>query len=216
MSTATEEQNSDHVSGAALRAVMRQVPTPVTVVTARSGEGGQPFGITIGSFASVSLEPPLVSFNVSEGARTYQRMADVERFAVHVLGRDQSPLALRFADPDLSAAEQFEGIAWESDPDGTPVLKDVLAVLHCRLHTRFRAGDSDVIVGRVMRVENAALAADPRGVPSTGPLVYHQQNYRTVKAAARVASDQASDASEPEKRSASRAPETPAPKRAKS
>jgi flavin reductase (DIM6/NTAB) family NADH-FMN oxidoreductase RutF len=228
MSTDTEAQTSpgeraEHVGGGALRAVMRQVPTPVTVVTARA-EDGHPFGITIGSFASVSLDPPLVSFNVSEEARTHRWLSAVERFAVHVLSREQASLAARFADPGLPPDAQFEDVAWCEGRPGPPVLDGVLAVLHCRLHARFRAGDSDIVVGCVTGVEDAALAADPRGVPAADPLVYHQRGYRTVKfgaaklGAASPPEDQSSgaSASDHKNRSARRTSETLAPKSAKS
>lgn len=204
MSTAPEDTGSDDsVGGAALRAVMSEVPSAVTVVTARAGTEERPFGITIGSLASVSLEPPLVSFNVSEEARTYGWMEAAERFAVHVLRREQAGLAERFADPGLPPAEQFAGLSWHPGPEGRPVLDGALAVLHCRLHSRIRAGDSDLVVGRVMGTEGAVSAADP--------LVYYQRGYRTV--ASVLSSEEASEAAN---RSASRASETPAPKSAKS
>ena len=117
MNTATE--TTENVNGAALRAVLRQVPSPVTVVTARSDEG-QPFGITIGSFASVSLRPPLVSFNVSKGARTYRLLAKAERLAVHVLRREQAALAARFADPGRSPEQQFAGVDWRAGEHRLP------------------------------------------------------------------------------------------------
>jgi flavin reductase (DIM6/NTAB) family NADH-FMN oxidoreductase RutF len=195
----TEEQRA--AGDAALRAVMREVPSPVTVVTARAGASGErPFGITIGSLASVSLRPPLVSFNVSEEARTYGWIEAAERFAVHVLRAGQAALAERFADPGLPLAEQFAGLAWHSGPEGRPVLDGALAVLHCRLHSRIRAGDSDLVVGRVTGTEGAAPAADP--------LVYYRRGYRTVASA--------SSSGELASRSASDASETPAPKSAKS
>ncbi|PSQ99622.1 MAG: flavin reductase [Bacteroidetes bacterium QS_9_68_14] len=195
----TEEQRA--AGGAALRAVMREVPSPVTVVTARAGaSGNEPFGITIGSLASVSLEPPLVSFNVSKGARTYEWIDAAERFAVHVLRKGQAELAERFADPGLPPAEQFAGLAWHAGPEGRPVLDGTLAVLRCRVHSRIRAGDSDLVVGRVTGTEDPA--------PGSDPLVYHRGGYRTVAPA--------SSPLEATNRSASRAPETPAPKSAKS
>ena len=217
MSTASSNQTAEDASGAALRAVMRQVPAPVTVVTGRSAEG-QPFGITIGSFTSVSLRPPLISFNVSEEAMSYEWLAEAEHFAVHLLSRRQMPLAVRFADPGRPPKRQFEGVGWRDGPGGVPVLAGALAVLHCRPHARFRAGDSDIVVGRVTAVANAALRTDPKGVPAAKPLLYHQRGYRTVEAKARTASAQDAEerSSAPEKRSARGAPETPAPKSAKS
>jgi flavin reductase (DIM6/NTAB) family NADH-FMN oxidoreductase RutF len=236
MSTATGKTATDDdaagetadVSGAALRAILRQVPAPVTVVTARSAAGG-PFGITIGSFASVSLRPPLVSFNVSEEARTYRLLAEAERFAVHFLHREQAELAARFADPGAAPQQQFAAVEWRADDEtNLPVLADVRAVLRCRLHARHRAGDSDIVVGRVTGADDAALETDPKGVPAADPLLYHQRGYRALPAGVQQTADRSvqveprrggqpvGEASASEKRSATDAPETPAPKSAKS
>lgn len=170
MSTA---RNSEATRGGALRAVMRQVPVPVTVVTACSAEGA-PYGITIGSFTSVSLQPPLISFNVSEEANAFERLVSAERFAVHMLSRRQAPLAEHFADPDLPLGRQFEGVRWQDGPDGVPVLEGAQAVLHCRAHVHFPAGDSTIVIGRVTGITR-------RGSVTTGPLLYHQRGYRTVE-----------------------------------
>ncbi len=155
--------------GEALRQVMRQVPSPVTVVTATAN--GEMRGITIGSFTSVSLEPPLVSFNVARQARMHPLLLQARHFAVHILGAHQVALSQRFAEPGRQGAEQFDGLAYRLNAEGTPVLEGVLAVLHCRPYRTVEAGDHTIFIGEVVRIET--FAEGP-------PVLYYNQAYRTV------------------------------------
>lgn len=159
----------NRVDGEQLRAVMRRVPSPVTVVTARGEEEMR--GITIGSFTSTSLNPPLISFNVEREAQMHDVLAGAERYAVHVLRVDQAYLSNHFAVPDRTGAEQFEKVSYHTDDDGTPVLDGVLAVLHCRRYAAYEAGDHSIFVGEVEAIEAAEEAA---------PLLYFNRSYRSV------------------------------------
>lgn len=160
---------AQRVDGEAFRGVMRHVPSPVTVVTAAAAGGPQ--GITIGSFASTSLRPPLISFNVSLEAQIYEALTTGSHFAVHVLSEDQAHLADHFATRELSSDEQFDAVAYRVDPEGTPILLDTLAVMYCRRDAVYAAGDHSIIVGLIERVE------DGQGGE---PLVYFDRTYRTV------------------------------------
>lgn len=162
-------QTDTNVDGGRLRAVMRRVPSPVTVVTAAAR--GEVRGITIGSFTSVSLDPPLVSFNVGREAQMHGVITSAERFAVHVLSEAQAHLSDHFAFPHRTGAEQFADVRHEVDAYGTPVLDGVLAVLYCRPYAFFEAGDHSVVIGEVMDVE-----ADAEG----GPVLYYNRSYRGV------------------------------------
>ena len=155
--------------GEALRQVMRRVPSPVTVVTA--AVDGEMRGITIGSFTSVSLDPPLISFNVSRRSRMHPLLLAARHFAVHILGAEQVALSRRFAEPGLSGAAQFEGLSYRVHTEGTPVLEGVLAVLHCRPYRTVEAGDHTIFVGEVMQIET--FADGP-------PLLYYNRAYRAV------------------------------------
>jgi flavin reductase (DIM6/NTAB) family NADH-FMN oxidoreductase RutF len=157
------------VDGLTLRQVMRRVPSPVVVVTAAAQ--GEARGITIGSFTSVSLDPPLVCFNVTQSAQMHDHLLAAERFAVHVLGEGQAPLAEHFALPGLTGAEQLAPVPHTRRPDGTPVLDGVSAVLHCAPHARFEAGDHTILVGRVTAVDMP---------PDEGAVLYYQRAYRRV------------------------------------
>ncbi len=157
------------VDGEALRRAMRQVPSPVTVVTA-AGQGGAR-GITIGSFTSVSLDPPLISFNVAHDAQTHDLIVGAERFAVHLLSDEQAHLSNHFALPDVTGAEQFAAMPYRRDPYGTPILDDVLAVFHCTRYAVYPAGDHSLLVGEVVAIEEGMAGQ---------PLLYFDRAYHTV------------------------------------
>lgn len=160
---------SEPVDGETLRQVMRRVPSPVTVVTAADATEAR--GITIGSFTSVALKPPLVCFNVNHDAQMHDVILDASRFAVHVLGEEQAPLANHFAVPDLSGAEQLRAVPHVINEHGTPVLDDVTAVLHCVHHDVFTAGDKSIIIGRVVDVQ----VTDGRGA-----VLYYRRTYHGI------------------------------------
>lgn len=152
-----------------MRRLMRHVVSPVTVVTA--GSGDRAMGITIGSFASTSLEPALISFNLSRGARMHEILPFEATFIVHVLGEDQAEVSERFAVPDVAGREQFAGVASRVHESGTRIIDGSVVVLLCRLESVFPAGDHSLIVGRVV---------DSIGGSGRQPLLYYNQSYRSV------------------------------------
>ena len=159
----------EHVDGALLRTVMRRVASPVTVVTARAGDERR--GITIGSFTSVSLDPPLISFNVERIAQMHPVLLAAERFNVHVLTNEQAHLSNHFALPDLSGETQFAGLDVRPDAHGTPLLPEALAVLACTPYGFYEAGDHTIVVGEV---EAVAMVEDEV------PLLYFDRRYVSV------------------------------------
>lgn len=160
----------------ALRESMRRVASPVTVVTAGTGDSAR--GITIGSFTSASLDPPLITFNLSRGARIHSLLPRVDRFVVHVLGDEQSDLSDHFALPDLTGTEQFDPVNCEIGEDGIPVLIDCQAVFFCSVYNVFPVGDHSLIVGLVDRVASRV---------DGNPLVYFDRAYRSItKTIARI------------------------------
>jgi flavin reductase (DIM6/NTAB) family NADH-FMN oxidoreductase RutF len=160
------------VDGEALRDAMRRLASPVVVVTAEP-EGQPPRGATIGSFTSLALHPPLVSFNVTNGSRLHATLCAAQRFAVHLLAHDQAGLAAHFADPDLDSAAQFEPFdVLRAGSGAPPVLDGTLGVILCRHERSVEAGDHTVFVGRVTDVLPGR---------SSPPLVYHARAYASVK-----------------------------------
>lgn len=152
------------------RGVMRRVPSPVVVVTARAGDAEG--GITIGSFTSVSLDPALICFNVQTEASMHDVLMACERFAVHILGDDQAFLSNQFATPGLTVEEQFEPVPHQRDAFGTRIIDDVAGVLHCEPYKSMEAADHTIIVGKVVDV-------DPHP-EDRGAVLYYASSYRGV------------------------------------
>lgn len=128
------------------RNVLGAFPTGVTVVTSRDGEGA-PLGLTVNSFTSVSLDPPLVLVCIDRNANSHDPLLAAGVFTVNVLSARQEWLAARFA---LEPGDQrFDGVAWEEGPHGTPVLEGVSAWLACSLTEAHLAGDHTILIGHV-------------------------------------------------------------------
>lgn len=168
---AAEHPEAVAATGAALRAALRELASPVVVVTADAGRG--PRGATIGSFTSVSLDPPLVSFNVTHGTGFHAAVGGAEAWAVHLLSAGQADLADHFARPDLDGDAQFAPFEHVAPEAGPPLLRHTLGVLLCRPHARFEAGDHTVFVGEVTDLIEGAGDA---------PLLYYRQSYRGIGA----------------------------------
>ncbi|MEW2352162.1 flavin reductase family protein [Spirillospora sp. NPDC029432] len=130
------------------RKAMAEFATGVTVVTGM--EGGEPVGFACQSFTSVSLEPPLVLFCADHRGRSWPRIQAAGRFCVNVLGEDQRDLCSRFGS---SKGRKYEDLDWEVSPWGTPSLPEVLLRVHAGIENVHRAGDHDVVIGRVLAIE---------------------------------------------------------------
>jgi flavin reductase (DIM6/NTAB) family NADH-FMN oxidoreductase RutF len=126
------------------RSLMSTVAEPVVVVTGHDVDGTST-GLTVSSFASVSLRPPLVLVCVDHGSSSWARIAATGRFAVNVLDDRLDWLALRFATP----GDRFTGVAQETSPEGVPVLADAISSFDCRIAAVHRAGDHEVVIGEV-------------------------------------------------------------------
>jgi 3-hydroxy-9,10-secoandrosta-1,3,5(10)-triene-9,17-dione monooxygenase reductase component len=126
------------------RDALGRFATGVAFVTA--APDGEPAGLIVNSLASVSLEPPLVSFCPSRSSLTWSRMRRTGRFGVNVLGRRHERFAMRAARP---GADRFAGLDWEPGGGGVPLLTDALANLECEIVAEHPAGDHRIVVGRV-------------------------------------------------------------------
>ena len=126
------------------RDALGRFATGVAFVTA--APDGEPAGLIVNSLASVSLEPPLVSFSPSRSSRMWSRMRHARRFGVNVLGRQHERFARRATPP---GADRFAGLDWEPGPGGVPLLADALAFLACDIVAEHPAGDHWIVVGRV-------------------------------------------------------------------
>ena len=124
--------------------------TGVAVVTALD-ERGEKIGITVNSFNSVSLDPPLVLWSVGEDSLSYGSFVDAEHFAVNVLATHQRAICERFAE---SGNDKFADLDCRTGVAGVPLLPEFSAVFECRTEYRYDGGDHKIIVGRVLRFED--------------------------------------------------------------
>ncbi len=129
--------------------------TGVAVATARDASG-KPTGITISSFNSVSLDPPLILWSIANDAQSYDAFYEAEYFAVNVLTRTQHELSARFA---AKGADKFAGLDCREGVHGVPVLPEYAACFECRTEYRYNGGDHKILVGRVLRFDGRD--ADP-------------------------------------------------------
>ena len=129
-----------------LRHTLGRFATGVAVVTTSSG-GNQPSGLTINSFSSVSLDPPLILWSLSLNSARRDIFESAEYFAINILAGDQLDLCQHFSStiPDL-----FSDIAWQPSPNGQPILDGVAASLECRTWNLVEGGDHIIILGKVL------------------------------------------------------------------
>jgi flavin reductase (DIM6/NTAB) family NADH-FMN oxidoreductase RutF len=120
--------------------------TGVTIVTARGLGPGEYIGITVNSFASVSLDPPLVLFSLGKRNFSLQHFLSTRHFAVNVLSGAQRELALRFA---RSAVDKWNGVEFELWEHDCPIFPDAAAVFECTIHHTYQGGDHVILVGHV-------------------------------------------------------------------
>lgn len=130
------------------RRVLGHFPTGVTVVAA--APDGRPAGMTVGSFFSISLDPPLVGFCVGVGSSSWPEIEPAGVFAVSVLGADQSDVSNHFA---RTTGDRFDGVAWRAGATGSPVLEEALAHIECATEQVVDAGDHLIVIGRVVDLD---------------------------------------------------------------
>lgn len=133
------------------RSVLGHLPTGVTIVTGL--HEGRPAGFTIGSFTSISLEPPLVGFFPMTASDTWAAMAPHGHFCVNVLRDTQAELCWRFAKRGVDDA-RFEDLVWHPSATGCPVIDGVGAWIDCRITKSIELGDHLLVVGDVVALDH--------------------------------------------------------------
>ncbi|MEQ8736115.1 MAG: flavin reductase family protein [Rhodospirillaceae bacterium] len=128
-----------------LRSALARFATGVTIVTAYSNDGSY-FGMTVNSFTSLSLEPPLVMWSIDRNASLYDSFQSVNRFAVNVLSESQKTHCMQFAS---NCEDRFSGVDIGVDGNGGPHINGALSTFDCTIEQRHNAGDHQIIIGRV-------------------------------------------------------------------
>lgn len=149
----------------AFRRTLGCFATGVAVVTTL-GPRGEKIGMTISSFNSVSLDPPLVLWSIGLDSQTYDAFARAGHFAVNVLAVHQRELTVRFSSPGV---DRFAGIDCHEGIGGVPLLPEFAACFECSTEHRYPGGDHLIIVGRVHRFEDREL----------DPLIFYRGHFHT-------------------------------------
>ena len=151
------------IDPARFREVMAHVPTSVCVIAADHTDG--PAGLSVGSFVSVSLDPPLVGVFVASTSTSWPRVEEAGSFCISVLADDHEDVSRRFA---VSGGDKFAGLDWGRSPGGAPMLPGAVAWVDCALEATYPAGDHVLVLGRVLDLDAG---------PEAAPLVFHRGGY---------------------------------------
>lgn len=157
------------VTPAQLRNVLGHFATGLTIITATTPQG--PAGFTCQSFASLSLDPALVTFSPARTSSTWPLLRAAGSFTVNILPAEHEHLSGQFA---RSGSEKFAGIGYTYSPLGNPVLDQALAWVDCEFHQEYDGGDHTIVVGAVH-----ALAARAEAEP----LLFYKGAYARVQQA---------------------------------
>jgi flavin reductase (DIM6/NTAB) family NADH-FMN oxidoreductase RutF len=151
---------SSEPSSRQFRSAMGMFATGVTIVTTRTPQGDL-VGLTVNSFNSVSMHPPLIVWRLAARSQSLAAFSAASHYAVNVLSADQHALALRFAS---SVGDRWQGVAWRPGADGAPLIAGALAQFECSNQHHQMEGDHLLFIGRVERCAHRSDAA---------PLIFH-------------------------------------------
>ena len=154
------------IDGRHLRDALGRFATGVCVIT--TGADMQPVGMTVNSFASVSLEPPLVLWSLQNNSDMYQHFCAPRHFAVNILSQEQQSLANLYA---KKGDHILEGEHYRIGKYGSPIIRNALTTLECELEATHAGGDHQIIIGRVR---------DMHTRPTGSPLLFFSGGYREL------------------------------------
>ncbi len=132
------------IDSAQFRQVLGHYPTGVAVITA-TGADGEPLALVVGTFTSVSLDPPLVGFLPTRQSYSWQQIEATGHFAANIFGADQVAECAKLAGRD----DKFDGVEWSLSSGGLPVLTNAIATIECSIHAVQDAGDHVFVLGLV-------------------------------------------------------------------
>ena len=144
-----------------------QFATGVCVASAIASDGS-PHGLTVNSFTSVSLTPPLVLICVDHAANVIEYFRAASHFGISILDEAQREISNRFAE---RGQDRFENVAWRKGENGTPLLDGAIATMECAVRQIVTAGDHDIFVGEVISAE----------LQGGRPLLYFNSGYQSIR-----------------------------------
>lgn len=154
------------IDDARFKEAMSHFASGVTIVTTELD--GIPYGLTVASFASLSLHPPLVMVCVAQKAKSHDAIHEAGHFGVSILEQSQADVSGRFAS---KVDDKFAGITTRRGEHGMPLIDGAICTLECRVHSELSGGDHTIFVGEVLDSSTSDGA----------PLVYYRSSYREIK-----------------------------------
>ncbi|HYH06557.1 MAG TPA: flavin reductase family protein [Thermoanaerobaculia bacterium] len=154
------------IDDARFKLAMSHFASGVTVVTTE--HDGTPYGMTVASFASLSLHPPLVLVCIEKSTKTHEAILHAQAFGVSMLAQSQQDVSGRFAS---KRDDKFEGVRVRRGELGVPLVEGAICTLECRVHDSLPGGDHTIFVGEVVDAQTADAA----------PLVYFRSGYRELQ-----------------------------------
>lgn len=146
--------------------VMGNYPTGVTVVTT-TDKDGNPAGLTVNSFASVSLEPLLLLWSIDNKATNLNSFINGEKFAVHILASSQQDLCKNFSSKNV---DRFSTCEWKLSDQNLPIIDGAFAVLQCKTFKTIEAGDHTILIGEVIDIQ----------IEKREPMLYHRRHFASI------------------------------------
>ncbi len=153
------------VDDAEFKLALSHFASGITVVTTEWN--GKPYGMTVASFASLSLRPPLVVVCIEKSVKTHDAIASAKKFAVNILAAHQGELSTRFAS---RSEDKFTGVEWANGTLGLPLIVNALTTIECALHDQLPGGDHSIFVGEVVAT----------AVRQGKPLLYFRGGYHPM------------------------------------
>ena len=153
-----------------LRTAMRQWATGVTIVSAQ--HNGRRHGMTVSSFTSVSLDPPLVLVSLEQVTKTHKLLIQEAYFGVTILDQSQRDLSNRFAGRITERSDRFRDLETFTLVSGAPLLARGLAWFDCHMVATYKAGNHTVFIGEVLAVKS---------IDAGTPLIYYDRDYRSLE-----------------------------------
>jgi flavin reductase (DIM6/NTAB) family NADH-FMN oxidoreductase RutF len=154
------------VDEAQFKLAMSHFASGVTVVSTEHEE--TPYGMTVASFASLSLNPPLVLICIEKTVKSHDAIAAAGKFGVSMLAQEQSEISNRFASKKID--DRFAGVAWSRGELGMPLIDGAICALECTVQSQLPGGDHTIFVGEVASVRTHEAQ----------PLVYYRSGYREL------------------------------------
>ncbi|QKS71288.1 flavin reductase family protein [Paenalkalicoccus suaedae] len=156
----------DEAKVSTFKDIMGNYPTGVTVCTTMAKDG-TPIGLTVNSFASVSLDPMLILWSIDKNVSSHDEFVESGKFAVHVLAENQGDVCMLFA---TKGTDRFSNVDWSESEAGLPVLKEAAGIMQCNTFKTVDAGDHTILIGEVTELTNDAKE----------PLLYHKRAFGKI------------------------------------